>query len=136
MSNSLVSAQLPWVRGGAVGEVVQTYYTGSVSGATIGWGVTPYQCYVSGYWTQDAASVSAATANQCLIYTGSAASGALVATIANPTGGGPGDTYSWAAATPQTVIAAGQPISFNFNTTVLGTAYGQILTVVYTKVAL
>ena len=136
MSNSIASSQLPWVRGGTIGVAVDTWYSGSVSVATVGWGVTPFQCTIAGYWSQDAAAVAAATANQCAIYTGSSASGGLIATIANPTGGGPGDTYSWAATTPQTVIAAGQPISFNFNTTVLGTAYGQILTVVYTKAAL
>jgi hypothetical protein len=134
MSNSVAGVALPWLRGGSVGEVTQTYYTGSVSAATVGWGVAPFACYISGYWSQDAAAVAAA--NNVLIYTGTAASGGLVATVAVASGGGPGDTYSWAAATPQTVIAAGQPISFNFNTTVLGTAYGQILTVVYTKVAL
>ena len=108
----------------------------TVSAATVTWAVTPFQCTVAGYWTQDGASVAAATANQCAIYTGSSASGGLIATIANPTGGGPGDTYSWAAATPATVIGGGQPISFNFNTTVLGTAYGQYVTTVFTRVGI
>lgn len=108
----------------------------TVSAATVTWVVAPFQCTVAGYWTQDGASVAAATANQVAIYAGSSASGGLIATIANPTGGGPGDTYSWGAATPSTVIAGGQPISFNFNTTVLGTAYGQYVTTVFTRVGI
>ena len=115
-------------------QVTMTWYSGSVSVATVGWAVTPFQCQIHGYWTQDAAAVAAATANQCAVYSGSSASGSLLATIANATGGGPGDTYSWATATYNTVVAGGQPISFNFNTTVLGTAYGQVITVVFSKV--
>ena len=108
----------------------------TVSAATVYWGVTPFQCTMTGYWTQDGAAVGAATANMVAIYSGSSASGGLLATIANPTGGGPGDTYTWACATPATVIAGGQPISFNFNTTVVGTAYGQYVTAVLTRVGI
>ena len=108
--------------------------TCTVSAQTVTWAVTPFQCTMSGYWTQDQAAVAAATANMCAIYAGSSASGSLLATIACPTGGGPGDTYTWACATPATVVAGGQPISFNFNTTVLGTAYGQYVTAVLTRV--
>ena len=107
-----------------------------VSGATVAWAVTPFQCTMTGYWTQDQAAVGAATANQCAIYAGSSASGGLIATIAVPTGGGPGDTYNWATTTPGTVIAGGQPISFNFNTTAIGTAYGQYVTAVLTRVGI
>ena len=107
-----------------------------VSGATVAWAVTPFQCTIAGYWTQDAAAVGGATANQCAIYAGSSASGGLIATIAVPTGGGPGDTYNWATATPGTVIGAGQPLSFNFNTTAIGTAYGQYVTAVLTRVGI
>lgn len=108
----------------------------TVSAQTVAWAVTPFQCTMTGYWTQDGAAVAAATANMCAIYAGSSASGGLLATIVNATGGGPGDTYTWACATPATVIAGGQPISFNFNTTVLGTAYGQYVTAVLTRVGI
>ena len=106
----------------------------TVSAASVAWTIAPFQCQMKGYWTQDAAAVAAATANQVAIYSGSAASGSLLATIANATGGNPGDSYTWATTTVNTVIAGGQPISFNFNTTVLGTAYGQYVTVMFTKV--
>lgn len=136
MSNSIAGSALTWEKGGTIGQQAQTWYSGSVSVATVGWIVAPYNAYLSGYWSQDAGAVAAATANMCAIYAGSSASGGLLATIANPTGGGPGDTYSWAAATPLTIVSGGQPISLNFNTTVLGTAYGQIMTVVFTKAVL
>ena len=106
----------------------------TVSAALSAWSITPFQCQMKGYWTQDAAAVAAATANMVAVYSGSSASGSLLATIVNATGGGPGDSYNWATTTVNTVIAGGQPISFNFNTTVLGTAYGQYVTVMYTKV--
>ena len=102
-----------------------------MSAATVGWVVAPFNSFVSGYWTQDAAAV--ATANNVLVYAGSSASGGLLATIAVSSGGGPGDTYAWNTATLNTVVAGGQPISFNFNTTPTGTAYGQMVTVVFTK---
>lgn len=108
----------------------------TVSASTVAWAVAPFACTMTGYWTQDGGAVAAATANMCAIYAGSSASGGLLATIVNPTGGGPGDTYTWACATPATVIAGGQPISFNFNTTVLGTAYGQYVTAVLTRVGI
>ena len=108
----------------------------TVSAATVAWAVVPFNCTIGGYWTQDSAAVAAATANMCAVYTGSSASGGLIATIANPTGGGPGDTYTWYAATVNTVITGGTPISFNFNTTALGTAYGQYVTAVLTRVGI
>ena len=108
----------------------------TVSAATVAWAVVPFQCTMAGYWTQDQASPAGAAANQCAIYAGSSASGGLIATIANTTAGGPGDTYNWATTTPGTVIAGGQPISFNFNTTAIGTAYGQYVTAVLTRVGI
>ena len=137
MSNSVTSSALAFnpIQGVGPGqEQVTVINFCTVSAASVSWTVTPFQCTMKGYWTQDAAAVGAATANQVAIYSGSSASGGLLATIANATGGGPGDSYSWATTTVNTVIAGGQPISFNFNTTVLGTAYGQYVTTMFTKV--
>ena len=131
-SNALAFNSVPGVGPGQEQVIVINFCT--VSAATVSWAITPFQCQIKGYWTQDSAAVAAATANQVAIYSGSSASGTLLATIANPTGGGPGDSYSWATATVNTIVAGGQPISFNFNTTVLGTAYGQYVTTMFTKV--
>lgn len=106
----------------------------TVSAATVAWCVAPFQCTLAGYWTQDQAAPAAAV--NVIVYSGSSASGGLLATIAIATGGGPGDTYSWATATPGTVIQGGQPISFNFNTTAIGTAYGQYVSAVMTRVGI
>jgi hypothetical protein len=115
-------------------ETIVTICT--VSAATVTWAVVPFNCTIGGYWTQDQASPAAALNNQCLIYSGSAASGALLATISNATAGNPGDTYPWYTTTVNTVITGGTPISFNFNTTAIGTAYGQYVTAVLTRVGI
>ena len=132
MANAASATPVVIPNSAAVGEVtLMTFCT--VSAATVTWMVAPFNCTLNGYWSQDQAAVAAATANFCAVYSGSSASGSLLATIVQATGGGPGDSYSWKTATQNTVIAGGTPISFNFNTTVLGTAYGQYVQAIFTR---
>jgi hypothetical protein len=132
MANSASATAVVLPPGPAIGAVSVVMIC-TVSAATVTWTVAPFNCKLNGYWSQDGAAVAAATANMCAVYSGSSASGSLLATIANATGGGPGDSFSWSTATVNTVITGGTPISFNFNTTVLGTAYGQYVTAIFTR---
>ena len=117
-------------------ETVVATLTNS-SASSVAWAVVPFQCTMSGYVTNaNASGAIPAGATNVLVYSGSSASGGLLATITLNTTGGPGDTYTWYCATSTTVIPGGQPISFNFNTTASGTAYSALVTAVLTRVGI